>query len=630
MHFISQSRYNPKTHMDDRYYRIKESFRDLTGRARNRILLNVGFIEEECAPEDIRDIGKCLTYLSDHKDDSQQDLFGNPLAAYNEFVQRKTREYWTEMVKTGSIDIVQNLIEQSRSKAERLVDVDTVKHTDAREIGAEWICLQALRELKIDEFLRHEGWSEIKINTALAHLITRTIYTPSELKSMRIMDENSAVCELISGRQDWRPGFHAVYEVAPELYSLKDRLETHLCNVTDNLFNLTNRIAIFDLTNFYFEGRKDGSEKAQFGRSKEKRSDCKILVLALCINKEGFIRYSSVLAGNTADPNSLPDMVDTLYDKTRVPNSRKDKVLICFDAGVATEENLQKVKEKGYNYLCVSRRRLTEYELAPDARTVTVLDSKKQPVKLTQVKHEENGDYYLEINSPAKELKESSMNRKFKERFEEEMQKVKDSLAKKNGTKKYERVIERVGRIRQKYPSISKYYVIDYVADDKSKNMTDIKWRIAVPENVDRDSGIYFLRTNVATLDEKTTWDYYNCTRDLECSNRQLKTDLSLRPIYHKKDDRSDAHLFLGLLSYWIVNTVRYKLKLTGMTHYWTEIVRMMSTQKAITTEAVNSLGEKVHFRLCSEPNRSADDIYERLKYKKMPFRKIKIDNESL
>lgn len=209
---------------------------------------------------------------------------------------------------------------------------------------------------------------------------------------MRIMDENSAVCELISGNQEWRPGFQSIYKVAPSLYELKDRLESHLCQKTDALFNITNRIAIFDLTNFYFEGRKEGSKKAQFGRSKEKRSDCKLLVLALCINKEGFIRYSSILAGNTADPDSLPDMVDTLNAKTRVPNEPKDKVLVCLDAGIATEENLQKIKEKGYNYLCVSRRRLTDYEIAPDAQTVTVLDSKRQPIKLTQVKHEEDGD----------------------------------------------------------------------------------------------------------------------------------------------------------------------------------------------------------------------------------------------
>ena len=625
MHFMSQQRYNPRTQRDDWYYRIKESFRDLTGRVRSRIMLNVGFIEEPHRPEDIRDIGKCLSYMHEHN--GEKDLFGNPLARYNEFVQRKSREFWQEMVNNGSIDAVKTTMEESRKQAERLVDVNTIKHTDAREVGAEWVCLQVIRELEIDSFLQREGWSEKMIDTTLAHLIIRTIYSPSELKSMRIMDENSAVCELISGNQEWRPGFQSIYKVAPSLYELKEKLENHLCQKTDDLFNITNRIVLFDLTNFYFEGRKDNSKKARFGRSKEKRSDCRLLVLALCINKEGFIRYSSILAGNTADPDSLPDMVETLNSRTRVPNDPKDKVLVCLDAGIATEENLLKIKEKGYNYLCVSRRRLTDYETASDAGTVTVLDCKKQPIRLTRVKHEEGGDYYLEINSPAKQLKETSMNRKFKERFEEELKKAKDSLTKKNGTKNYEKVIERVGRARQKYPSISKYYVIDYIPDEANpKNMADIQWRIAVPENVDRDSGIYFLRTNVPTLDEKATWDYYNLIREIECTNRQLKTDLNLRPIHHKKDDRSDAHLFLGLLSYWIVNTIRYKLKQTGEACYWTEIVRRLSTQKAVTTEATNNLGEKVHMRLCSEPNKSADDIYERLKYKKMPFRKIRIE----
>ena len=290
-------------------------------------MLNVGFIAEEHRPEDIRDIGKSLTYKHNHQ--NQKGLFGSPFSRYNEFVQRKTEEFWAAMVTNGSIDAVKEDIKVSHEKAKRLVDVDTVKHTDAREIGAEWICLQAIRELEIDKFLEKQGCSEVKINTALAHLITRTVYSPSELKSMRIMEENSAVCELVSGRQDWHPGYRSIYDVAPSLYEMKEQLESHLCRKTDGLFNITNRMAIFDLTNFYFEGRKDGSRKAQLGRSKEKRTDCKLLVLALCINKEGFIRYSSILAGNTADPNSLPDMVDTLNSKTRVPNAPKDKVLVC-------------------------------------------------------------------------------------------------------------------------------------------------------------------------------------------------------------------------------------------------------------------------------------------------------------
>ena len=624
MHFMSALRYNPKTQRDDWYYRIKESFRDLTGRVRSRIMLNVGFIEEAHSPEDIRDIGKCLNYLHEHQ--GERDLFGCPFADYNEFVRSKAEEFWTAMVKNGSIDAVKSAKEESRKKAERLVDVNTVKHTDARDVGAEWICLQTIRELEIDRFLERQGWNEIQINTTLAHLITRTVYTPSELKSIRIMNENSAVCELVSGSQEWHPGYHDIYKVAPNLYGLKDKLETHLCRKTDDLFNLTNRIVLFDLTNFYFEGRKERSAKAQYGRSKEKRNDCKLLVMALCVNAEGFIRYSSILAGNTADPDSLPDMIDTLSQKTRTPSDPERKVLVCLDAGIATEDNLRKIKENGYNYLCVSRTRLTDYEISEGCQSVKVLDTRKQEITLRQVKHEADGDYYLEINSPAKAVKESSMNRQWRERFEQELTKARDALGRKGGKKTYEKVIERVGRAIQKYPSIAKYYVIDYLRDENNpKNMADIQWRIAVPENVDRQSGIYFLRTNVESLDEKSTWDYYNLIREIECTNRQLKTDLNLRPIYHKKDDCSDAHLFLGLLSYWIVNAIRYKLKQTGENCFWTEIVRRMSTQKAITTEGVNALGEKVSLRLCSEPSKAAEDIYERLKYRKMPFRKIQI-----
>ena len=621
MHFISETRYNPRTQRDEFYYRIKESFRDLSGRPRHRLMLTVGFIGEDLGPYDIRDIGRCLTWLHDHQ--GQPDMFGDALSRYSEVVRRLALKYWKEMVDAGSVDAVRRTIEDSRQKAERLVDVNTVEHTDAREVGAEWICLQAIRELQIDRFLECEGWSELQINTALAHLITRTIYAPSELKSMEIMRDNSAVCELLTGSQDWQPGFHSVYNVAPSLHALKDRLETHLCQRTDGLFNITNSIVLYDLTNFYFEGRKDGSRKARHGRSKEMRSDCKLLVLALCINPEGFIRYSSILAGNTADPDTLPAMVDTLAAKTRVPATPGQKVLVCLDEGIATEDNLAKIKARGYDYLCVSRSRLTDYELEGDARTVKVLDAKKQEIRLTRVRHEEGGDYYLEISSPAKAMKETSMNRLFKERFEAELTKARDALTRKGGKKTYEKVIERVGRAIQKYPSISKYYAIDYVRDrENPKNMADIRWHIAIPENVDKYSGIYFLRTNRDKLDETATWDYYNLIREIECTNRQLKTDLQLRPIHHQKDDRSDAHLFLGLLSYWIVNTIRYKLKQTGENCYWTEIKRRMSTQKAITTEAINALGEKVQVRLCSNPTKTAEDIYDRLKYKKIPFRR--------
>ena len=139
----------------------------------------------------------------------------------------------------------------------------------------------------------------------------------------------------------------------------------------------------------------------RFGHSKEKRSDCRLLVLALCINTDGFIRYSSILEGNTADPKSLPDMVDGLMAKSPVKD--EDRTLVVIDAGIATEDNLALLKSKGYNYLCVSRTRLKDYELSPDHQSVTVFDSRKQPITLREVHTDPDGDYYLEVTSPQRQ-----------------------------------------------------------------------------------------------------------------------------------------------------------------------------------------------------------------------------------
>ena len=631
MNFTSQVRYNPKTGRDERYYRLKESYRNALGRSCTRILLNVGFVDD-LLPEEMRDISRALTYKYEHQDD--KELWPDALCVYSDRVRERTLEYWGEMVKLGSLDIISKAYEASKAKAERHVDTDTLEHKDARDIGAEWLCLQAIRQLEFDKFLLSLGWSREDVKIAIAHLIVRTVYTPSELKSMRIMRDNSAVCQLLDLAMD-AVTHRKVYSVADWFLKEKAAIEKYLCHKTDDLFKPTNRIMLFDLTNFYFEGRKENSRKAKFGRSKEKRSDCKLLVLALAINTDGFIRYSSVLEGNTADPKSLPDMVDKLTRENPAKCADDEKVLVVIDAGIATEENLKLIKEKGYNYLCVSRKALTEYTVDAAAKTVTVHDCRERPIKLQEV-HTDGEDYYLKIDSPAKALKEESMNRKFKKGFEDGLQAIAASIAKKGGTKKRDAVLKRIGKLEGKYPSIARYYQID-VSDDGKGKVTEVRWQLHLPEK--QVFGTYFLRTNVKKIDEKTTWDYYNLIREIESTNRQTKTDLNLRPIYHRKDDRSDAHLFLGLLSYWIVNTIRHQMKKVNEarkeadpdpkaeypTPYWTEIVRIMQTQKSITSEAINALGEKVKMRICSTPTEQAADIYSMLKYKTTPFRRIKI-----
>ena len=145
MNFTSQLRHNPETGEYEKYYRLKESYRDASGRPCTRLLLTVGFIHG-LSPVEIRDVARGLTYKYDNQDK---------------------------------------------------LDTETLEHKEARDTGAEWLCLQALRQVGFDKFLLSLGWAEEDVKSAIAHLIVRTVYTPSELRSIRIMQRNSAVCWLV-------------------------------------------------------------------------------------------------------------------------------------------------------------------------------------------------------------------------------------------------------------------------------------------------------------------------------------------------------------------------------------------------------------------------------------------------
>lgn len=153
----------------DHYYRIKESFRDAEGRVRTRLMLAAGFLPE-LTTDEICDIRRGLSYLLEQSGElpGQQHLFDmNPMKEMSEKVCSYVYSFWEEMKRKGTIDAARESYEESVQKARRLVDVNTIEHTDAREVGAENVCLQAIRELQIDKFLQRQGWSERKIQSTL-------------------------------------------------------------------------------------------------------------------------------------------------------------------------------------------------------------------------------------------------------------------------------------------------------------------------------------------------------------------------------------------------------------------------------------------------------------------------------
>jgi transposase len=184
------------------------------------------------------------------------------------------------------------------------------------------------------------------------------------------------------------------------------------------------------------------------------------------------------------------------------------------------------------------------------------------------------------------------MNGLLSQRFEEGIQSIGQGINRKGGTKKTDKVNERIGRLKQKYPSVHRYYDIS-LEDDGKGTATAISCKYKKGEDIGKNEGIHFLRTTLDENDEQTLWSIYNIIREIEYTFRVLKTDLDLRPIYHKTDDASMTHLHLGILDYWLVATIKYQLKQKGHNHDWREIVRTMNTQKCVTTTVENIKGKQ-------------------------------------
>jgi transposase len=277
---------------------------------------------------------------------------------------------------------------------------------------------------------------------ATTHIISRAVYPASELKTVSWIKENSSVCEL-TGYDIEKVTKDKLYEISKKLYLEKSGLENHLSRCTNELFNLQDQIILYDLTNTNFEGRMKNSKKAQFGRSKEKRSDAKLIVLAVIINTEGFLKYSDIFEGNTSDCSTLQTVITKLNKKAGYIYT---KPIIVMDAGIATEANIQFLKNEKYDYLCVSRSNLKEYKTKTGCIPVQIHYKKNQPIELLSVRVENDTDNYLWVKSEAKALKENSMHGQFMQRFEEGLRAIQNGIASKGGTKKKDKVWERIGQ----------------------------------------------------------------------------------------------------------------------------------------------------------------------------------------
>lgn len=485
------------------------------------------------------------------------------------------------------------------------IDVQSIEIENSRTFGGEHLCSQILEVLNLEKCFKALNFSKEESSLAHISIISRALFSASEYKTTQYLRDNSGLCDLYHVPAEGITHHH-LYAIADKLYEQKKVIDKFLHNRVVDLFDLKDSLVIYDLSNTYFEGRKAGSKRAKYGKSKEKRNDCKQIVFTGVINAQGFIRYSRLYDGNTADAVTLPDMV---ADLKRHSGRVSDKTVV-MDAGFASEENLEFLIAEGLKYVCVSRKRLKDYPVGQQG-AVQITDRRKNPIELHIFTPQGHKDTWMYIKSEQKRMKEQSMRDKLSQHFEEELEGLAQGLHRKGTTKKIRKVWERIGRLKEKHRMASRKYIID--VEEKDGKAIKVAWNRKKEEserdNTGRDHGVYFIRTNYAEPREDQLWYIYNLIREVESTFRCLKSDLQIRPVHHQKDERVSSHIYLTILAYQLVNTIRYMLKAKGINHDWRNIVRIMNTQ-TIQELLLPTQTRKISLVKPSRPIKEVLDIY--------------------
>jgi transposase len=490
------------------------------------------------------------------------------------------------------------------------VDINTVDNEHGRAVGAEYVVYETIKELGLDEKLIDLGFYKPAVDAAIGVIAARLI-APSSERAAHVWLQNLTALDDLLGADFSGLSQDRVYKVSDMLLQHKAQIETHLRMKECSLFQLAETIILYDLTNTFFEGSGKYNSKAHFGVSKEKRTDCPLVTLGLVLDADGFPKKSDVFEGNVSEPGTLAGMIAALSSGDTL------KPLIVVDAGIATEKNLQWLKDQGYAYIVVSRKKI---EIPPGLEMVTVREDKQKLIRAALVNTQDEGEVELYCHSTAKEGKEEGIKNRFERRFEEALQKVREALTKKHGTKKYEKVLEKVGRLKERFRRVARRYEVT-VTPDESNRVKAITWE---QKEQNSHSGFYCLRSNRLDFKEQELFDIFSMLTDIEDAFRSMKSDLGLRPVYHQREHRADGHLFITVLAYHVLHAIRFKLRRQGITHSWPTIRKGLSTHVRITTTMKRDDGKMIHIRKSSRSEPFHVQIYDALNLPRRPGKTIK------
>lgn len=490
------------------------------------------------------------------------------------------------------------------------ISISSISNHQPKNIGAEHIALSMYRELGFDKIFRQLGFNKKQMNDAALSILGRMLEPGSEHATAIWSRSQTGLDELL-GTDFSRLSLNSLYRITDQIYRHKEYIEQELRKTECSIFNLDESIFLYDLTNTYMEGIAPGISKARFGRSKEKRYDCRLLTLGLVIDAQGFPKRTKVMEGSVSETSTLQEMIDYLSE-----DNVGKPITVIIDAGISSEDNLRYLREHGYNYICVARNKAFRPEQIDETQFVAVPNKGNNEIQTQIFRTEDESILYCQSTKMG--LKEKAMQEKFCSRFEAELDKINIGLSSKRAKRKYEYVQERVIRLKERFKSISAFYVIKIEHEDgKANSLSYICDRESDLEN--KYSGSYCLRTSHLDMSNEKIWSMYMLLNTVESAFRTLKSDLNFRPVYHQKELRAEAHLFIAVLAYHIVNAIRHRLSESEITLSWNSLRKIMRNHQLLLTSMQSKDGKTITILDTSIPEESHKKIYKALNISSSP-----------
>jgi transposase len=506
-----------------------------------------------------------------------------------------------------------------------LVQLKGVRLERLRDFGDAWLALGLWRLVELDvlmDKLLPQGREDVPWPLVVAILVVARFCAPSsELHIEHTWYRRSALEELL-GVPACKVYTDRLYQALDVLLPHKPALEKHLKERLGHLFDLRYDLLLYDVTSTYFEGQCVGNPLAQRGYSRDSRPDCLQVCIGLVVTEEGLPLGYEVFAGNSHDSKTIPQIVAAMEEKY----GQAQRVWV-LDRGMVSEKNLQFLRDRGGQYIVgtpkAMLRRFEQALLQGEWHTV------QEGVEVQLVAGPDGKETFVLARSADRREKEKAMHQRFRERLEGHLQKLR-AAAESGRLREPALANRRLGRLLQRYQRAAGAFEVKIAVlpvpepepgrRRKKPPSLAISWT-RVEDWQDwtmLSEGCYLLRTNLVGVDARTLWKRYIQLTDAEWAFRIHKDELSIRPIWHHKNERVQAHILVCFLAYVLWKTLAQWMQRSGLGDAPRTLIEEMAKIKSgdvvlPTRDSQGGVAQVVRLRCVTTPDAAQKVLLSRL-----------------